>query len=452
MAAKSPPRSYTRFAAPLVIGALVLTGVVVAATYVDTGSTATTSTTLSKTFAKTTTITESPSGLCLSEVQQGAVFSSYDNGASQGYSVTYSNGTEDLFPLNSCPVPVTPENYQIDSTIEANPKFIAAENGSTYEANNACNCSYGGNTNNSTGQYASPNFDLYGNQKIYPCGNDSYWTFNRLGLILVIIPINSTGGLDFSNLEIQSLPGNPFFGCTTTTAQSTSLSTRYSASSTNSTEGLQLILILNSTSIWSGGVITAQIEVLNTLDHNVTLASGPMWNQTIPALNGTMYSLNAYDYVCSDNPDYYFANFVLFKGHYSAGNISLARSPLQEGPPVRPPCAGNANTPFPVTFLPNGDEVAVSQPGYIPLNLTAEVSANTLYCAESGLAGNSGGIYCRYGDGLVGYWNSSAYSAGGFASPGFTYFPPGEYTIVAFDAWNQYSYATFTVSTVPPFS
>ena len=211
-------------------------------------------------------------------------------------------------------------------------------------------------------------------------------------------------------------------------------------------DGLQVNLILNSTSIQTGGAITAQIEVLNTLDHNVTLASGPTWNQTIPALKGTMYSLNAYDYVCSDNPDYYFANFLLFKGHYSAGNISSAGSPLQEGPPVYPPCAGPANTPFPVTFLPNGDEVAVSQPGYIPLNLTAEVSANTLYCAGSG--GNGGGFSCRYGQGLVGYWNSSASAVDGnlgFMSPGFTYFPPGEYTVVAFDAWNQYVYATFVV-------
>jgi hypothetical protein len=131
--------------------------------------------------------------------------------------VTFSNGTEDFFPLNSCPVPVTPDNYKIDSTIEANPRFIAAENGSTYEATNACNCVLGPNVTNSTGaQWTVLNFILYGNQRTYPCGTGSFWTFNRLGLIVVTIPINSTGGLQFSNAEIQS--GSPnIFMCTTTT-------------------------------------------------------------------------------------------------------------------------------------------------------------------------------------------------------------------------------------------
>lgn len=218
----------------------------------------------------------------------------------------------------------------------------------------------------------------------------------------------------------------------------------------STTNGLELKLILNSTAIKTGGTIAVEILVLNTLDHNLTLASGPTWNQTILALNGNMYSLNAYDYVCGDSPDYYFANFVLFQGHYTAENVSSAGRPLTERYPFYPPCAGVANTPVPVTFLPNGDKVIISYPGQTPFNLTAEASATTLHCPASGISGNSGQINCGYGQGgLVGYWNSSAYAAGGdnsFASRAFTYFPPGEYTIVAFDAWNQYSYATFTVS------
>jgi len=154
---------------------------------------------------------------CLKEVPQNSVFGSYSTSTSEGYSVTYSNGTEALFPLNSCPVPVTPDNYRIDSIIESNPEFIVAEDGSTYEGTNACNCVLGPNITNSTGaQWAVLNFILYGNQRTYPCGPGSYWTFNRLGLILVTIPINSTGGLQFSNVEIQSAPPDIFM-CTTTT-------------------------------------------------------------------------------------------------------------------------------------------------------------------------------------------------------------------------------------------
>jgi hypothetical protein len=33
----------------------------------------------------------------------------------------------------------------------------------------------------------------------------------------------------------------------------------------------------------------------------------------------------------------------------------------------------------------------------------------------------------------------------GFSSPAFVHFPPGDYTIVATDQWNQYVYATFVV-------
>jgi len=216
-----------------IVAALLIAGVVIGALYlgprtnvvvISTSQTTTSppSLTLTRTVTNTTTLVQSASGTCLKEVPESAVFSSYSNSSSQGNTVTFSNGTTDFFPLNSCPVPVTPDNYQIDSSVEANPKFIAAENGATYEANNACNCSWGGNSDNSTGQYATLNFNLYGNQQIYPCGPSSYWTFNRLGLILVIIPMNSTGALQFSNAEFQSLPGNNDFTCTTSTnAQTT---------------------------------------------------------------------------------------------------------------------------------------------------------------------------------------------------------------------------------------
>ena len=162
----------------------------------------------------------STSTTCLLEVPKTAVFGRYYNSTSQGTTVKYPNGTEDFFPVNSCPVPVTPENYLVDSIIQANPKFIAAENGSIYEATNACNCSLGAGSSNSTGKYVILNFVLYSSQKIFPCGPNSYWTYKQLGLIQVTIAINSTGELRYSNAEIQSEPGFNEYTCTTT-AQST---------------------------------------------------------------------------------------------------------------------------------------------------------------------------------------------------------------------------------------
>jgi hypothetical protein len=200
-----PPRTYTRIAAAIVVAAVVLAGAAVAATY-----------RVTMTVTNAPTKEQSAPGLCLKEVPKDAVIGTYLNQTEQGNIVTYSNGTKDFFPLGSCPVPVTPGNYQIDSIVEASPLFIAAENDSTYQATNACNCSWGADSYNATGRYAILNFVLYGNQRIYPCGSGSFWTYNQLGLILVTIPINSTGGLQYSHAEIQAGPGNNMVWCSTT--------------------------------------------------------------------------------------------------------------------------------------------------------------------------------------------------------------------------------------------
>jgi len=161
-----------------------------------------------------------PPRTCLVDVRDGAKIGNYYNSTSQGYTITYPNGTRVDIPLNSCPVPVYSQAYEVDSVIEADPRFIAAENGSAYDlADNACNCSTSAGSSNSTGQYAEISFVLYGNQKLYPCG-PGFWAYNQVGLIIVTIPINSTGGLRYSHAEFQSGPGNNFYPCTTTTGMS----------------------------------------------------------------------------------------------------------------------------------------------------------------------------------------------------------------------------------------
>jgi hypothetical protein len=216
---RQPSRNYLSIALAIVVsGVLISTSLFLTVGQPPKMTTTTFTTTDTQTVTTTSTVALQPvSGACLKEVPGNSVFSSYSNSTSEGYAVTYPNGTRALFPLNFCPIPVTPENYRIDSIIEANPKFIAAENGSVYEATNACNCSaLSANISNSTGRYAVFNFDLYGSQRIYPCGPGSYWSFKQLGLLLVTIPINATGGLQFSNTEIQSGSTNIFM-CTTTT-------------------------------------------------------------------------------------------------------------------------------------------------------------------------------------------------------------------------------------------
>jgi hypothetical protein len=205
---------YTTLAAAIVIAAVVIAAGIFASLYLGTATTVTQTSTVYRTT--TSTLTSYITGTCLKEVPQSAVINYAQNSTFEGYSVTYSNGTEDFFSLNSCPVPVTPDKYQVDSMIATNPKFVAAENGSTYMANPFDGL--GPSMNNSTGQYAVLVFGLYGSQRIYPCGG-SVWDYKELGAIQAIIPINSTGGLQLSNTEIKTIPTNSLnqFPCATTT-------------------------------------------------------------------------------------------------------------------------------------------------------------------------------------------------------------------------------------------
>lgn len=210
--------------------------------------------------------------------------------------------------------------------------------------------------------------------------------------------------------------------------------------------GIELEMALNTSSIQSHGALIAEIEVVNTLDRNVSL-SMPPWSA-----NQTIYVWSGYDQICNENPSDFVASFEVLQGHFTAANISAAGTPLREAAPFYPPCPGGA-WPGGVTLLPNSDltnytdinySVGPPRPSY---TVKAEVNATSYYCSGSGVSGNGGEVDCGNTPGLVGYWNTSISVNGdlNFTSPAFTYFPPGEYTIVAADQWNQYVYATFQV-------
>jgi hypothetical protein len=235
----------------------------------------------------------------------------------------------------------------------------------------------------------------------------------------------------------------------TTDLSSTNYQTPTSLSSGVSPDGLELMLTLNSSSVRSHGAISAQIEVVNTLNRNVSAGKIPDSHQTAGIFNKLdMEDLNYYDFTCGTNPTYFLSDFALLKGHYTAGNVSSAGGPLQLKTTFIPPCPGFFVGETAVTFLPNGDQAVatfygLNQP---PVLVTVALNATTFYCVPK--AGLEPPGNCGAGDGLVGYWNQTIIAQGAldFNSPAFAYFPPGEYTIVAFDAWNQYVYATFTVS------
>ena len=195
--------------------------------------------------------------------------------------------------------------------------------------------------------------------------------------------------------------------------------------------GLQLVVMLNSSVEEPGGTVRAEVLVTNTLNQNVTLA--------VPQ-DQNISEWEPYDYIC---PSGYVVGFALFSGHYTTDNVSKAGPPLQLAAPIYPPCPA-----YPIVdravFLPNSDRVLTyTSQGQGPINGSAQVYPETSYCSPG-----QGSVTCGSGQGLFGYWNSTSPVEGANAttlSKEFAYFPAGEYTLVATDAWNQFVYTYFVV-------
>ena len=233
-------------------------------------------------------------------------------------------------------------------------------------------------------------------------------------------------------------------GCIITTTSTVSTATVQAGpvlyTSSVSSDGLQLQVALNSSTAGPKGEVTVHIKVLNTLNRNVSL--GVVTNENISAWDGT-------DFFCGENPSYSLVGFGVFSGHFTAENISKAGSPLQLAAPIEAPCPYRLPLND-TTFLPNSDKTIsfnyYGQTQEPSLPVTAEVNATTGYCTSSP-SGTETSVSCATTPGLLGYWVPGATNAGNFtlAAKGFAYFPPGEYTIVATDNWNQNIYATFDV-------
>jgi len=261
-------------------------------------------------------------------------------------------------------------------------------------------------------------------------------------LVLATIVFASLAVVEYSQVRVTTATST-----FTTTVTSMTTDTAYSVqnggpsvySSGVFPNGLQLTVRLNSSGIQPHDEVAVQIELLNALDSNNTLA--------VPA-NQNISSWNEEDFFCAENPSYSLVGFALFKGHFSAQNVSAAGSPLQLAAPVAIPCPFSLSLNS-TTFLPESDETVsfgsygqTQQIQQGPYRVTAEVNATTGYCVSS-----PSSISCLRSAGLLGYW------APGFGYPGnatlssknFSYFPAGEYTLVATDAWNQSVYAYFNV-------
>jgi len=187
----------------------------------------------------------------------------------------------------------------------------------------------------------------------------------------------------------------------------------------------------DATAIGRYGALRAQADVVNTLDRNVSI--------TLGQVNANISAWNRNDFFCGVNIAESLVGFALFKGDYSAANISQAGNPLQLVPFVSITCPV---FPYPqeIVFKPMSNLLATPNGPRtgIALNVTSE------QCVSLSPTVHQCGPSTR----LFGYWNTQSFlnlDGATFRSPYFQYLVPGVYTLVVADAWGQTIYAQFDV-------
>jgi len=243
-------------------------------------------------------------------------------------------------------------------------------------------------------------------------------------------------------------------------------------SSPVSSAGLQLRIRLNSTTIPQGGVVTAQVDLVNTLPTDVSLDASFSSNPNLVAWNG-------YNSGCGFSSVDHIFEYALYSGHFTAANVSKAGPPLQLRPARLLSCLAYLHPEDyvkQVEFPANSDVATLSanasEKGIFPSKqIKMLTNASTEACSPApdyasgstteangkilSYSGKSFGLACHPGSVLYGYWpvrtlqvcSADSQEAFDICSEGLNYpfqpFPDGSYTIVAEDMWNEVTFAYF---------
>jgi hypothetical protein len=224
----------------------------------------------------------------------------------------------------------------------------------------------------------------------------------------------------------------------THTSTSTTTSTTTSTASQLFSSPL-LFLDTNTTTIRYGGALTVTISIANNYPVNDTFIA------TLPT-GSNISQWSKADFDACHSPTWSTFGFGVFRGHDNAGNISSAGGPLQLAAPIVVVCTGSSSGQV-ITLLPKSSYMVMTFNGpngtVVSQRNLAAVNATTVVVCDAKSPGCAS-------DGLFGYWKSSApyYTNPADAnttSPYFSYFQPGEYTIVAEDMWGSTIYSYFQV-------
>ncbi len=246
-------------------------------------------------------------------------------------------------------------------------------------------------------------------------------------------------------------------------------STFYSAVSP---QGLQLQVRLNTSSIRSGGALTAQVSLFNTLSKNVSFVLDPSAMKKIGQWDSSELGS-----ICGSNTVFDTFSFSLFRGRYTPANLSQATEPLQLIP-FTPHCGGfiGEQRIQEIMFAPNSDNATVTGSvlgsGHV-WKAVMEINASTEYCSlttgtvtqtqtKNGTESTSillvPSTRCYSVPSLNGYWvwpkdSSCVLIVDGVPTDeknplhcNFHQFAPGHYTLVAEDIFGHTLFAYFEVA------
>jgi len=222
----------------------------------------------------------------------------------------------------------------------------------------------------------------------------SNMTIISVGAIVVII---AASGLYLSGLPFQK-------------TTSTAVFSNYplSAETSDSTIGLQLRVILNSSKLMTGEGIRVSITEMNILNSTNNVTASNSWPLNGLAL-GPCGTVN------------YPIGIGIFQGYFTGSNISSAGKPLSIYNPGEYMCPMILTNTGSYEFQPMSDSAQVSgsctSGSCFQLDITSRIDAG-------------------------GYWNL------GLGGRTFENFPPGTYTVIGGDEWGQLVILHFVVSSL----
>ncbi len=201
--------------------------------------------------------------------------------------------------------------------------------------------------------------------------------------------------------------------------------------SSNTINGLNLTLTINSTAISQNGNLSIDLKLVNTLDSYINITAENNW----PDIKGLELPYTQPGQICTGSGILAGAiRLSLFKGYYTTGNISSANNPMALAAPFT-----RENLPIPSCPTSLGFH-------YIPLTYSFKpLSDEAILLVNKTNYNERGKNITTFNETIEYSMNAIGYTAPRSLGPAYN-FTSGIYTLVGADEWNQTAIVHFNVT------